>query len=357
MNSLPRKVAILLPSLKFGGAERVSLNLAREMKRMGVEVDILLMSKEGELLEEALSEFAVYDLDCDRTYKLPILLLRYLYNNQPSALISNFWKLNLCAGLIKLAFPFCKVLLWEHSPPSRAPFAPVWLYRLTASLLYQFSDQIVAVSNGVRDDILKCTIGLARKTKTIYNPITPPEDGLVCLDSVKKITPAQIISVGRLAKEKNPVLLINAFAALLERIDANLLIVGDGELRKELEHLCVCLNIESRVTFYGYSSKPYEQILGSDLLVLSSDLEGLPSSVVEALYCGLSIVSTDCPCGPRELLMDDEYGSLVPMNDATALAQAMEFELLNRRSPVKQQLGAQRFFPAVAAQQFIKLIV
>ncbi len=351
-----QKIAILLPSLKFGGGERVSLNLAREMKRLGKEVDILVMSKEGEFLAEAEKEFTVHDLKCNKTYELPYLLWQYLVRNRPNALISNYWKLNLCSCLTRLFFPFFKLILWEHSLPSQAPFAPVWVYALSASLFYRFSTRIVAVSNGVRDDIRGYTFGLSRKILTIYNPITPPSD---CL--FKSLTPRldkrpQIISVGRLSQEKNPELLIQAFSILVKNIDATLLIVGDGELRHKLELLCVDLGIASRVKFSGFSHNPYELMVNSDLLVLSSDLEGLPTAIIEAFYCGLSVVSTDCPCGPKELLMDGRYGSLVPMRDKVALAAAMENELLNRRKHEVQQSAAISFLPEKAANQFLSLI-
>lgn len=356
MIDLPKKIAILLPSLKFGGGERVSLNLAREMKRLGIAIDILVMSKEGEFLAEAEKEFTVHDLQCNKTYKLPYLLLHYIIRNRPNALISNFWKLNLCACLTRLCFPFFKLILWEHSPPSKSPFAPVWVYALSASLFYQLSSKIVAVSNGVRDDIRRNTFGLSPKIITIYNPITPPNDGLFNSLLPRLDMRPKIISVGRLSREKNQELLLQAFAILVKKIDAILLIVGDGELRKKLEQLCVDLNIVSRVEFFGFSHHPYELMVSSDLLVLSSDLEGLPTAIIEAFYCGLSVVSTDCPCGPRELLVDGKYGTLVPMSDHFALAKAIENELINRRVPEVQQSAAIRFLPETVVKQFLSLM-
>jgi glycosyltransferase involved in cell wall biosynthesis len=85
-------------------------------------------------------------------------------------------------------------------------------------------------------------------------------------------------------------------------------------------------------------------------------LEGLPTAIVEALYCGLPVVSTDCPCGPRELLMDGKFGSLVPMGDQFALANAMERELSGKRSPELQKIAAHRFLPETVAKQFLGLL-
>lgn len=353
MISVEKKIAILLPSLKFGGGERVSLNLAKEIKGLGIAIDILVMSKEGEFLAEAEKEFAVHDLQCNKTYKLPYLLLQYLIRNRPNALISSFWKLNICACLSRLFFPFFKLLLWEHSPPSRTSLSPTWLYALSASLLYQLATKIVSVSDGVREDIRQCTVGLSRKLLRIYNPIFPPTS-FISKRHVNEIP--KVISVGRLELEKNPQLLIEAFALLSEKTEAELLIVGDGSLREYLERLCVTLHIEKKVRFIGFVKNPYEFLINSDLYVMTSTYEGFGNTIAEALYCGLPVVSTDCPVGPRELLEGGMYGTLVPLNDPIALAKAMENELKNRRSPEVQQLAALRFLPETVAKQFLDLI-
>jgi len=349
-------IYFLLSSLKFGGAERVALSLAKALKEDGMKVEFLLMSKEGEFLAEAEEHFNVVDLKCNKTYKLPGKLLAYLIKNKPDVLISSFWKLNLCSCLAKVLFPNSKLILWEHSPPSKTPFSPTWLYFFSASVLYQFSSKIVAVSEGVREDIRHYTIGLSDKLVTIYNPITPPKSALLKSCASKTNNPLLIISVGRLEYPKNPELLLEAFALVIRNIPATLLFVGEGSLRKQLEQLCVDLGVEKHVRFYGFSSRPYEQMIEADLFVMSSDFEGLPTTIIEALFCGLPVVSTDCPSGPRELLMDGKYGSLVPVNDKTTLATAIEFELKNRRLPEVQQAAAQRFLPSVVVKQFLVLM-
>lgn len=351
-----RKVLILLPSLKFGGGERVSLNLASEMKRRGISVEILVMKKEGEFLLEAEKEFSIIDLKCFKTFVLPFKLIHYIYKNNPDVLISNFWKLNLCSSILKILFPSLTLILWEHSPPSRTPFSPTWLYALTASFFYRFANNIVAVSGGVQKDIVRITIGLSKKIIVIYNPITPPK---IILDhrviNEPNHTP-QIISIGRLEEEKNVKLLINAFAIVLASIDAKLCIVGDGSLRDPLMALCLEKNIAQHVRFVGFTDTPYRYIMQSDLLVMSSNFEGLPTVIVEALYCGISVVSTDCPTGPREILNDGEYGTLVPLNDEQAMANAILFELKNKRFSTVQKAAANRFLPVNAVDQFLKLM-
>ena len=348
------RIAFLLPSLKFGGAERVNLNLANEFKERGIIVDILLMSYEGEFLKESLNNFNTIDLECNRTYKLPFNLLKYCIKNKPQAIISNFWKINLCSSLCRILYPFFKLILWEHSPPSKTPTSPVWLYKPSASLLYLFSTRIVAVSNGVKSDITKNSFGLQNKLITIYNPIKEIDFRKVNKYNINNSF--NIISVGRLEKEKNIELLIQSFNKIQKKMNSKLLIVGDGSERKKLEKLANDLKISTKIIFYGYSNNPYPLMSNSDLLVVSSDFEGLPTVIIEALYIGLPIVSTDSPGGSRELLIDGKYGSLVPVGDSESLAKAIEFEYINNRAVEFQRQGAKRFLPNIIANQFLDLL-
>ena len=356
MKKIIKKVAILLPSLKFGGAERVSLNLAKEMKLQGISVEILLMSKEGEFLKEAESNFTVVDLRCNRTYKLPWQLIKYTFNNRPDVIISNFLKLSLCACIARVFSPSTKLLLWEHAPPSMTSLFSLCIYSLSATIFYQLSTKIVAVSSGVGSDIASCTLGLKRKILAIYNPIIPPDFGLLNDALGKQKNLNKIICLGRLEPEKNPALLIEAFALIPEHFNATLLMIGDGSQRNQLESLSIKLGINNKVNFLGFVANPYLLLMNADLLVLPSNFEGFGNVIVEAMYCGLPVVSTDCPYGPREILMNEKYGSLVPTNDKKAMATAIEYELINRRSPEAQKIGAQRFLPNVIVNQFLDLV-
>lgn len=354
MTHKPRKIAILLPSLKFGGAERVALNLAMALKAEGIQIDFLLMSFEGEFLAEAERHFNVLNLQCNKTYKLPGRLSAYLARNKPDALISSFWKLNLCACLARILYPSTKLILWEHSPPSKSKNSPRWLYAITASLFYQLSTRVVAVSTGVFKDIDGITLGLRRKLVVIFNPITPPPAHL--LSRPQRCPGKRVIWVGRLDGPKNPGLMLEAFALVAKTSDASLAFVGEGHLRDQLEKRRRALGLEQRVSFLGYLPEPYVEIGSSDLLVLSSDREGFGNVIVEAMLCGLRVVSTDCGGGIHDILLDDRYGTIVPPNDAFALARAIENELLTPIDAQVQIAGAQRFLPKVIAHQFMAAI-
>ncbi|MDC0146028.1 glycosyltransferase [Amylibacter sp.] len=346
----PKRIAILLPSLKFGGAERVALNLGRTLSDISIKVDFLLMSAEGDFLGEASLYGRVVDLNCKRTRQLPLALVKYFFSHRPDAIISSFWKLNLSACFARIFFPPVKLLLWEHSPPSKVSFIPNWLYFLSSSFFYRFSNRIIAVSTGVLEDVEKLSIGLNSRLKVIPNPIYPP----VSSRAVARVSGPRnrIVWVGRLDEPKNPILALEAFARL-KVPDAILVFIGDGVLLPDLEKRRTKLCLEDKVSFLGFCSDPYPEIARSDLLLISSDREGLPSVAIEALHCGLRIVATDCGSGIREILSNGILGSITPIGDINALAAAISLELNTKFNPSQQIAGGERYLPHVVRSQFL----
>lgn len=344
-------IAFLLSSLKFGGGERVALNLAHAFKARGYRVDFLVMCLEGEFLAEAQQHFNVVDLACNRTWRLPAKLAAYLWRQRPNGLITSFWKLNLCGCLARVVYPPVKLAVWEHSPPSRSKNSPTALYAITASLFYRLATRVVAVSTGVRDDVERITLGLRSRLTVIFNAIPPPPDiGF----SNKQSAPGAktILWVGRLDDPKNPALMLEAFARLPRDKSVVLDFVGDGPHRSRLEALTTTLGLQDRVRFLGFQSNPYALMQAADLLVLTSDREGLPTVLIEALYCGLPVVSADCGQGIHDILLDKVYGTIVPVGDADALAHAIFNALQVPPESKGQILGAQRFRPEAIAEQF-----
>ena len=350
----PTTIAFLLSSLKFGGAERVALNLAHAFKAKGIDVCFLLMSYEGEFLGEALAHFEVINLQCDRTFKLPWKIAKYLYSHRPYVLISSFWKLNLCSCVARLSRMSTKLLLWEHSPPSKSKNSPTLIYGLTASFFYQVATKIITVSSGVRDDITNNTIGLGKKLCVIYNPILPPR---LSIEEISLERHAQIVWVGRLEEPKNPALAIEAFYCYSQLRNSVLNIIGDGSLRQNLERMVKSLDLEAQVVFHGFQDAPYKWLTSSQLLLLSSDREGLGNVLIEGLFSGIDIVSTNCGGGISEILCNGNYGTIVPPRDPVALSQAMLAAMQNPRPSANQLEGAKRFVPDLIAKQFLSVLI
>ena len=136
--------------------------------------------------------------------------------------------------------------------------------------------------------------------------------------------PPVFLAVGRLAPQKDFPTLIRAFAQVRARHEARLLILGGGPERAHLQSLVGELGLDGDVGLPGWVTNPYPYMVRSAAFVLSSRWEGLPSVLIEALYCGVPVIATDCPSGPVEILEGGKHGMLVPVGDVDALARGME---------------------------------
>jgi glycosyltransferase involved in cell wall biosynthesis len=223
---------------------------------------------------------------------------------------------------------------------------------------YPKADSIIAISNGVATDLADTT-GIERESiDVIHNPAFSPDIQSKSKESVSyrwfdTDTPV-VIAVGSLTQQKDFSTLLRAFSVLRERQDAHLLILGEGELREELESLASELGIATAVDMPGFVDNPYAYMRQADVFVLSSKWEGFGNVVVEALACGCPVVSTDCPSGPAEILANGEYGSLTPVGDETALAAEIETVLNTTPEPDRLRARAEAFTTEIVADQYIK---
>lgn len=162
-----------------------------------------------------------------------------------------------------------------------------------------------------------------------------------------------MLAVGSFKTQKNFPLLIRAFAQLPQSLKAKLIILGEGVLRPELEMLIQELGLQERVALPGFALDPSCWYRSADLFVLSSNWEGFGNVIVEALECGMPVVSTDCPSGPAEILANGRYGQLVPVGDATALAAAIQASLLEAHDHEALRRRAQDFAVPKIAEQYL----
>ena len=146
----------------------------------------------------------------------------------------------------------------------------------------------------------------------------------------------------------------NAFSKISKELSAKLIILGEGKERYNLEKLISRLELNDSVCLAGFNRNPYPWYLTSDLFVLSSNWEGLPTVLVEALECGLPIVSTDCPSGPDEILENGRYGQLVPMNNIQALSKAMKLGLIQSHDSTVLTTRANDFSISNISNEYLK---
>ena len=184
------------------------------------------------------------------------------------------------------------------------------------------------------------------RIQVIYNPVvteylkskcdTPTNHRWVDSDGYRVV-----VAIGKLIKRKDFSNLLTAFARLQSSHGARLIVLGEGRQRNRLLALARRLRIEKYVDLPGFVENPYPYLARADLFVLSSKNEALPTALIEALACGCPVVSTDCAYGPREILNDGEFGTLVPVGDPIALGDAMDEALrAPRRSEVLRERAA-----------------
>lgn len=361
---MTRKISILLPDLRSGGVERIRIVLAREFARAGHEVEFVLMHARGELLAEAQAEFGVVDLACPRARNLPLTLTRYLRRRRPDALLAAMWPLTVIAPLMRLAGYRGQIVVSEHNTLSvqYGYWGRLHHVALRGSMAasYRLAHARVGVSSGVCDDIGALS-GLSRTAfEVVHNPVSiRPGPDAQLLQSVDTLWAAprgaRIVTVGSMKAQKNHPLLLRAFAQMA-RPDARLMFVGTGAGETDLRALAGELGVASQVIFAGFHPDPTPFYQTADLFVLSSDYEGFGNVIVEALACGTSVVSTDCPSGPAEILQNGKYGRLVPVRDAQALADAMQEALTAPHDATLLKQRASDFAPAIAAKRYLELL-
>lgn len=310
-------------------------NIASRLAERGdVDVDFLFVTAEGPYLEQLHDGVNVIDLECGRiAFSLPGLI-RYLRSARPDALLSALDPPNLLATVSsRLALAGNRMVVTEHCDFSSAIDAAE--NRRAAAVLptlvrwiYPRADAVVAVSHGVADDLATST-GIPRDMVSVVgNPVITAELKAKAAQAPTHPWfgdggPPVVMGVGRLAHQKNFELLLEAMALVVEGHDARLVVFGEGPDRDRLLADAARLGIADRVDFPGFVDNPYAHMAAADVFALSSRFEGLPTVLIEALYCGVPIVSTDCPSGPDEILDGGRYGALVPVDDAAALAAAI----------------------------------
>jgi glycosyltransferase involved in cell wall biosynthesis len=330
----PERLAILTSTLGGGGAQRSMIRLAGGMAERGYAVDLVLRRAEGHYVDEVQNGVRVVDLDAGRMLFSVPALVRYLRRERPQAVLAALNYVNI-VGLWarRVAGVRTRFVVSERNTLSPAArHRRTWRELVRPKLIgrfYPWADGIVAVSEGVASDLAGVT-GLPRsRIDVIPNPVITPRLKQMARAPVDhpwfgEGEPPVVLALGRLAPQKDFDTLIRAFAAVRARRVARLLILGEGPEREVLESAIARFDLESDVELPGWVTNPYPFLIRSAVFVLSSRWEGLPGALIEALYCGIPVIATDCPSGPREILDGGRHGVLVPVGEPDVLAIAID---------------------------------
>jgi len=355
-------LAVLVPSLRGGGAERVAVDLSNRFAMSGMRVDLLLVKHEGPYAGALRQEVNVVDFDKARAARCLLPLSRYLRAERPQVMLSFLNHINILAIIArKLSRVDTRLIVSERNSLVRFREGGLnrVLRRLTA-LFYPMADGIVAVSQEMKLELSR-DLGLSDdRIVAIPNPIDTQTISRMAHDVpshpwLRDREQPVLLGMGRLVAQKNFPVLLQAFHRVLQSRRAKLVVLGEGPLRGDLEKQAAELGIGDHVDLVGFQDNPFGWMAACDVFVSASRYEGFPNALVQAMACGLPIVSSDCPTGPREILEDGRWGRLIPVDDVAALADALIATLDDPDPPdVRSRVAA--YSPDHVVRQYAKVM-
>lgn len=334
-----KNIAIIVPSLKGGGAERVVSNMTMNLSKDKYNIYLILFDSSG-MKYPYMGK--LIDLDIKANDNPFIKGVNFIKRYFRIKKIKNQYQIDTSISFLPgpsllniLTKKNEKTIVSVRSYTSRKSNGIYSLInRFLMQKLYNYSDKVIGVSNLIKNNLVENFNIKEGKIETIYNPYD-----LKNIDTLSKKTIGDeyklvfkekvVITVGRLNSIKGHLYLIRAFRKIVD-YDKNvqLVILGDGELKGCLQKLIDDLKLNNNVHLLGFKNNPYKYIEKSSVFILPSLSEGFPNTLAEAMACGIPVISTDCKSGPREILAPEtdikiqckerelaEYGILIPVCD------------------------------------------
>jgi glycosyltransferase involved in cell wall biosynthesis len=326
------KVAVITPVFAIAGVPLAQLRLARALAARGYQVDVVIGWINPDYHFQPPAGINIVELKRRHVRQMLVPLKQYLLQANPAVVFSAEDHLNAVVLLAAIlsgskAKITCSSRVTPFDTYSKWPFSKRWVLKQLARLVMWRADALTCVS---RDMVLqyRSVFGKTRHL-CVYNIVDDQESRRRMREPLEHDwfldhAAPRLVAAGRLAPWKGFATLIRAIGLVAPERRGKLLILGDGPLRAELQSLVRELGLEDAVRLEGYVQNPLKYFAAADVFVLASTVEGLPNVLVEAMLCGCTPVSTDCPTGPREVLADGKFGYLVPVGDPAALAEAIE---------------------------------
>lgn len=339
------RILVVTPVFSLAGVPLAQFRFAKALARRGHRVDLMIgdIKPNCELPSTDGLDVNVIHLATPHVRGMLLPLIRYFRSERPTAVFSAEDHLNAVTLLAAVlsgcqAKISCSSRVTPYDTYSNTPFTKRWVLKQIVRMVDWRADVLTCVSVdmvGQYRDVFPntkhvCVYNIVVDADSVARMKAPVEEPWL----VKKDLPV-VVAAGRLAHWKGFDVLIDAMAIVLRVRQARLLILGDGPEREALSQKITALGLEDSAKLVGYVTNPLSFFSRCDVFALSSHVEGLPNVLVEAMLCGCTPVSTDCPTGPREVLKDGSLGYLVAPADPSALAQGILGAL---ESPVTRDL-------------------
>ena len=324
------KIIIVIHALPGGGTGRVLTYMANYWARAGHRVTILTLEKSDSpfyFLTDSV-EWIALNLACDSATFVEGILknLRRIYlirkaikKSAPDCIISFVYSTNI---LVLLATRFLKVpvIISERNHPVYSKENRL-IWHLLRRVLYPMADHLILQTREIKDWFKDYNKSL----HIIRNPVIITRENIEAEPEIKLPSGKLIVAMGQLIEQKGFDLLLQVFARIHKsHQDWKLIILGTGQLLDELKQMSIRLGIDKSVHIPGRVENPFSIFSRCDLFVLSSRYEGFPNALLEAMACGLPVISYDCHSGPGEMIKDNVNGLLVPPNDLDDLEDAIK---------------------------------
>ncbi len=330
MNDKRENILFILPSLEGGGSQRVMLTIMTYMDRKKFNPKLALVKKEGEFLSQVPKDIPIYDLNAKQLRYAIFKIIKLIKSENPDIVFSTLGHLNLLLALLKPILPKKTLFIARESNTvsiqnlsEKYPKLFDWLFKN----VYKNFDLIITQSHFMKDDLVNNYDIDEKKIKVIYNPLASDKIEKLANEKIKPstlfdTTKINLLSVGRIDRQKGYDLLLESFGKLDENYA--LTILGEGEMKKELEDFVKERKLSKRVFFKGFSQNPYIYLKHADLFLLSSRYEGFANVVLEANYCELPVVAFKAPGVNDEIVKEGFNGFLVENFDTDLFAQTIE---------------------------------
>ncbi|MEZ9452521.1 glycosyltransferase [Vibrio splendidus] len=343
-------------TLGGGGAERVIQTLSSKLVKLGFRVTIICLENSDPTYNYP-PEVKIVKLKTSVLLKgfgkfigIPFQALElalFLRRNKNCSVMSFLVRANFTLILSSL-FSKRKTIISErnHSQTQyeNKGFRNL-IFRNLIGVLYRKCDVIVPISYGIEDSLINYFGVNGPLYKTIYNPqdINRIRSIDVVSDNLVSSNCFNYVTAGRLIAQKDHATLIRSFKNVINTMPKSMLyILGDGPLKSDLTRLITTLGLEESVRLVGFKENAFDYFKKSDCFVFSSKFEGFGNVLVEAMACGLPIVSTDCPSGPSEILSDGKFGFLSPVGNVEKLSDNMISVQRKNNAKIYSELSAKR---------------